>query len=738
MTTNIERATCVRYATRHVTWYLSTAIAIAPLICATRCTTSVPAHGDSQGAANMDLVPTDESPTPDSTDDASSDGIASALVTFGFEVTVTYSRSDEIPVGQRGTGRIKYDTSNATQVGRFEAPPAKFELELGSVQLVAGSTVGEVGPDVLVDVRNDRIVIVGGEELDALLFWGFNIAREIDGLKVDMALVLHDTTRTVLSDDSIPTRVPILSDYDLSHFQIRFEGESGALYSLVAMSVDSIAEITNGTSEDTDSDDDTGNEVSDVADTIYVDDDAPVGGNGISWATAFTYLQDALAGAGGGNEIRVAGGSYKPDQDEAGNITSGDRFATFQLINGVAIFGGYAGLGAPNSDLRDPILHQSVLSGELAGDDTLVACVQDTDCVGLGGPCVNGYCSPERDPANNSYHVVTGSGTVRTAVLDGFTITGGNANGDVSYGSGGGMYNFGGSPTVANCAFEGNTGAFGGGMSNENGSNPTVTDCRFIGNTARSFRSGGGGMNNDASSPRVVNCTFSANSAATGGGMYNNYDSNPAVTNCMFGGNSAGESGGGMYNIVGSDATVTNCTFSGNSAGDGGGMYNHIASNAVVTNCTFSRNAVAFFAGGIVNRDSNTTVTNCIFWGNGGSSIYNIGRTGTAEVNYSIVQGGWSGAGGVGNVDADPLFVDADGPDDTLGTSDDDISLLPGSAAIDAGTNVEVPPGVITDFDGNPRFVDDPNTPDCREPNADCGTPPIVDMGAFESGASVP
>ncbi|MHC4065366.1 MAG: hypothetical protein ACYSUI_12840, partial [Planctomycetota bacterium] len=66
---------------------------------------------------------------------------------------------------------------------------------------------------------------------------------------------------------------------------------------------------------------------------LYVDDDAPAGGNGLSWATPYQHLQDALFAADADpsiGEIRVAGGVYKPDQDEAGNVTPGTRWATFQ------------------------------------------------------------------------------------------------------------------------------------------------------------------------------------------------------------------------------------------------------------------------------------------------------------------------------------------------------------------------------------------------------------------------
>ena len=213
----------------------------------------------------------------------------------------------------------------------------------------------------------------------------------------------------------------------------------------------------------------------------------------------------------------------------------------------------------------------------------------------------------------------------------------------------------------------------------------------------------GGGMYNDGSSPTVTNCTFSGNRGggywSPGAGMYN-LNSSPTVTNCTFSGNSSGGHhgsgpGGGMRNDS-SSPTVTNCTFSGNS---GGGMYNY-------------------------NENSNPTVTNSILWGNTPGEIADVGGAVTT-VTYSDVQGGFPGTG---NIDADPLFVDADGPDDIPGTDDDDLRLQPGSPCIDAADNTA--PGLVgitEDLDGNPRFVEDPDTTDTGN-----GDPPIVDMGAYE------
>ncbi len=172
---------------------------------------------------------------------------------------------------------------------------------------------------------------------------------------------------------------------------------------------------------------------------------------------------------------------------------------------------------------------------------------------------------------------------------------------------------------------------------------------------------GGGGMINSGSSPTVTNCTFSGNSAGDlGAGMYNS-NSDPTVTNCIFSGNAAGSGGGGMLNLLSSNPTVTNCIFSGNSVSSGfggGGMLNWLNSSPTVINCTFSGNTVTNDGGGMYNLCSNPTVANCILWGDSPNEIYNFASTPT--VTYSNVQGGYPGTG---NINADPLFVDPDNDD---------------------------------------------------------------------------
>ena len=301
------------------------------------------------------------------------------------------------------------------------------------------------------------------------------------------------------------------------------------------------------------------------------------------------------------------------------------------------------------------------------------------------------------------------------------------------------MYNDEGSPTVTNCTFSGNWADYGGGMYNCEGS-PAVTNCTFSRNSTEGH---GGGMYNEEGNPVLTNCMFSENSAdGDGGGMYND-EGSPTVTGCTFSANSAGDDGGGMYNIYYSSPTLANCTFSGNSAGDlGGGMGNQLSSPTVV-NCTFSGNSISGHGGGMGNLGcSNVTLTNCILWGNtaysSGNEIYD--DSSTPVISYCDIAGcldggSWDtslGHDGGGNIDADPLFVDADGYDDISGTEDDNLRLQFGSPSIDAGDNTAVPAGVTTHLDGKPRFLDDPLTADTGN-----GTPPIVDMGAYEYQPSI-
>jgi hypothetical protein len=406
-----------------------------------------------------------------------------------------------------------------------------------------------------------------------------------------------------------------------------------------------------------------------AAKVIYVDANAPgPTHNGSTWANAYKFLQDALADADSAAkpvEIKVAQGIYTPDSNSTNPNGSGDRYATFQLINGVTLKGGYAGTGAPDPNKRDVDAYETILNGDLNGDD---------------GPDFTNI-------TDNSIHVVTGSGTEPNAVLNGFIITSGNAHDPYPDFCGGGMFNdnessprlfyckfignsagWGGgicnlsnsSPIFTNCTISRNSASRGGGMFNRS-SSPIVTKCTFSGNLAEEH---GGGLQNDNSSPTLNNCSFSDNTTTLGcGGGIQNHESNPTLINCNFTRNSIKQGGGGIHNYMCSPLLI-NCTFIGNSAQHGGGVYN-AGGEPILKNCTFSGNLVSRNGGGICGANSSPTLTNCILWGDIPDEIYVF--SGTPMVNYSDVQGGCPG---LGNIDADPCFV-LPGYWDPNGTTED-------------------------------------------------------------------
>jgi hypothetical protein len=442
---------------------------------------------------------------------------------------------------------------------------------------------------------------------------------------------------------------------------------------------------------------------------IFVDADAKSGArDGTSWDDAFIDLQPALELAVAGQQIWVAEGTYLPTWE---SVPGNPRSATFQMVNGVAIYGGFdPSVGATKLKDRDWASHVTILSGD------------------PGTPGIR---------IDDSYHVLyhpAGTDLDGSAILDGVTITGGAAdvyNGS-PHGYGAGMYNDSSSPTVSNCTFLDNMAVYGGGMFNTNGASPALVNCTF---TANSALDTGGGMANDASAaPTLTGCTFEDNSAGSGGGAIHNWAASPRLDGCSFTGNTAGDLGGGMYNANSALPLLTDCTFASNSAGwGGGGMFNNDAS-PVLANCTFSGNT-AVVGGGMQNLSFCSTVltnctfsgnsaddggamsngwysspllTNCILWGDSPGEIHNADEGSSPVITYSDIQGGYRGTG---NINAAPLFADA---------ANGDYHLEQGSPCIDAGDN-GAPYLPELDFEGNARIMD-----------GDLNGTAIVDMGVDE------
>jgi hypothetical protein len=213
---------------------------------------------------------------------------------------------------------------------------------------------------------------------------------------------------------------------------------------------------------------------------------------------------------------------------------------TFTLKNGVAIYGGFPTGGGRWED-GNPMANETILSGDIKGNDAKV----DNPAMLLN----------DNNRADNAVHVVTASGTDETASLDGFIITGGNANGAQydTTNQGGGLYAKAGSPTIANCIFRLNSAEQGGAVYFWKG-NSRFTNCRFIDNYAGES---GGAIHNSESSPTIVNCALTRNTAAEKGGAMYNENGRAKIINCTVAKNYA-YAGGGVYNQK-STPTLTNC-----------------------------------------------------------------------------------------------------------------------------------------------------------------------------------
>jgi pectate lyase len=421
---------------------------------------------------------------------------------------------------------------------------------------------------------------------------------------------------------------------------------------------------------------------------VYVDVNAVGNNDGSSWANACNFLQDALNNSSYAQVILVARGTYCPDRTSSVPNGSGSRYASFYLNNSQAIYGGFAGHGAPDPNARDVKLYETILSGDLDGNDIYV------------DDPANLRTEPTR--AENSYNVLYSHYNDASAIIDGFTITGGNANTSDIWptSNGGGMHNDNSFCIIKNCTFRENSAEYGGAM---------YTDIY--------------------SGPKMINCIFFRNSSQWDGGVMVNERSSPVLVNCIFTSNKG--SSGSILNYGQSSPKIINCLFNHNSTTYGGGIYNRDSSTPTITNCTFCGNAASEYGGGIYNTTGgNVTIANCIFWGNT-TQIENASNS-TVTVNYSDIQDGWTGTG---NINANPRFVNANGLDGVSGTLDDDLRLLPGSPCIDKGNNSSVPAD-IADLDGDDNITEQTpldlgNNP--RFADGDCNSTVIVDMGAYES-----
>ncbi len=453
---------------------------------------------------------------------------------------------------------------------------------------------------------------------------------------------------------------------------------------------------------------------------IYVDASTPAAAadqDGRSWESAFKHLQDALALVDG-HEIRVAGGTYYPDEAEAGyaTVVNDDRNSTFLIPSGVSLYGSYNGYGSASPDSRNS---GSVLSGDLDQDD-------------VTGEGVVVESPSDNTKNNNAYTVVTALSIAGDApsVLDDFYITAGRADSFSSTAgeNGGGLFADGVDGfSVNNCVFVGNyCDENGGAIYWLNSGAQSITNCRFEGNESDGYAAA---LYVDLAELNVSDCEFVNNDCIGGSVLVDE-----ATLNFYRSRFHANRSIDGSVAAIRALATVNaySCLFAGN-VSDHGSLY--LEGALYLENCTVAGNYASEEGAGIHMRDgSQLTVRNSIFaynedenevdsttaaWLNSGGSVvvYDSlirGSGGSAAWDSSL------GTDGGNNVDADPQFVEL-GTLSSTPSEDGDYRILATSPANNTGNNSYVTGSY--DVEGDARIHDS-----------------IVDMGALEEshGAGMP
>lgn len=391
---------------------------------------------------------------------------------------------------------------------------------------------------------------------------------------------------------------------------------------------------------------------------IYVKHDAAGSNTGTDWQNAYTSLHTALTAAVKGDQVWVAAGTYKTDPGTANS--------SFTLLAGVSMYGGFNGSETMLS-ARNPVTNLTTLSGDMMGND-------------IAGM----FTTNRTDNSRHVINVIAGAEPTDRAIVDGFTISGGNTligtpNLDLTRRGGGILANA--QLTVGNCRFVDNYGESGSSIAaiGPGGSGIIVNNCVFENNEAtdqsagillRSVQSGTVRKaifrNNKtnrgtlyiltSTAVTVDSCLFENNDAGAnfGSAGYHALQSNHTLSNSIFTGNKS-QNASAMYNDDrggGHFATITNCLFENNTALDygGTGLYNFKA-NYLMENCTFRGNAAPTSAGAIYNGDSSTfTVRGSYFEANtagfaGAAANYGATQNGTYENctfvgNKAITSGG--------------------------------------------------------------------------------------------------
>ena len=230
-----------------------------------------------------------------------------------------------------------------------------------------------------------------------------------------------------------------------------------------------------------------------------------------------------------------------------------------------------------------------------------------------------------------------------STLIDGFTLQNGFAHGTQRLRFGGGIFLMNASISLKNLILTNNSAIFGGGIMCFNYSHANLENVIITNNLAE--ENGGGLL-----------CYFTSHAILT-----NVVISNNESTNGYGGGIAVGDI---------SEPFIFYTLISDNTSVYGGGVYFE-KGNCDLINCTIVNNNASIDGGGVYCYDPSNKIENSILWNN-----YPNQLVFDSDITYTDFQSGWPGTG---NIDLDPLFVDA---------SNEDYYLTSSSPCIDSGNPV--------------------------------------------------
>ena len=406
--------------------------------------------------------------------------------------------------------------------------------------------------------------------------------------------------------------------------------------------------------------------------------------DGRSWASAYADLQDAIGEVTDGvkSEIWVAEGIYYPAPIDGDFPPS--RSSAFYLESNVSVYGGFAGdeLGRAG---RDWTTHVTILSGDIDQNFTGAA-VNVNGVVTLQLDGDNNVTNPRGD---NSYHVLNVELDSEIRV-DGFTVTGGLADGTESTGRGGGLLFNSAGAVLENMIFEGNAAVGSGGAVWIGASQVTMANTTVRKNMGTTtFRVQGSVTQFSLQDSRVEDNPAVGFLASTDGGVYY-VDRTSFLRNTIA-----------VIVQDGAAATMSNSLIAGTSLGAA-----RIQLGAVATfnNSSLIGNHLATGGAGLWVSASTVNLNNSVLWNNSSPDVsaadasVRLTGGGVANFNTSLVED-WSGDG---LIPGDNPVIDVGETGTDYGTAV--VGNLPapdGSPLIDAG-EASVVFGTLA-LDGNAR-----------------------------------